>query len=1471
MSTFRRVHGMTLANNSWVENFHFERLSTDPAVLEAGRVWYNTAQKRYKISLRDSENNLVIRNFVDNKDLQDYFQGLDWRQEVRTVLSESFGSNASVIISGESGINGSVQIVAVNPGEEGNNITVELADPGLENQLPSVSVTDNTITFTQGTTSSVAASYVFDSAAENSDITITASNSGVNGNNLIISFVNSDAGESSVTMDGNEVIVTLEGSTLKPATYVYDNTNVFADIKFSAVTPGTAGNSLTITISDQADNSAYSSSVSGDDITINIPTTENVAAEVTSTGIGTNDSFTITSIISGELGNDWSLGIYGDTANQTLDVGVNLGSRLIYIMPETDGSYNPTSTVLEVYNALMALSDFTDNFTMAYTGDGSGAVHVAAGNGNYDYLSFTGGQNRFPTANELITAINNDSTVNTIITAEQELENWVDITDTIKTVGDFRTGSIDGNGNIAPAVSASYSNNPTIKIADLSLDNFLFHAHATKLRLTFTDLDGWDSSPMPGSVTYYNCFGIDNTGQGASITYDVANDQLMVDVSTHQDGSYEFDDFVLVLDELRPIEKIEFLSTYDEGTGKIDTTVTSDSFSGGAEAEIFSTANEIVDLINNDVTVSNYIHATAEGYIPASTNTLMGSEWWDHGASSYNTTTEVYTVPGGVDPFLSLDRSQAVNDPTILQECTRVRFNYTGVIRLVSYMNNNGDPMILGGDLTSYTSGEWIELDRATWPSREIYFIRIEFEVDGVGGTVSDLEFEMPSSGADGIVDTFTATNLQGGQDATSTTTAAIFRSTILATPSASALIDVNLLGTGAGIPQSGTYNLSGASEIDKVPSVIDGISMEVDDRFLIRSASNKANNGIYSVLTTPPPVNEQTFEIGTGVSKVSYTPVGANTPTVNHIDSGTPGASFSISVAGDVININLARDNGTPQTASYSFYTTGSEEVVTFSAVSMGNTYNRLEIHTGTFSDNTANNANVRYEIDGDNILFFPATDASTDAITTFQEMADAIVGSPIEGILTATIPAALQNLAIDEMAYFYFSDDAPSKIITTAWSLVQAVNSDPIASTLVVASETLGAAENFQDVTTDVLPALAPETWQEGTWDGTKYVSTNQYIQFNGEKAIDIFQPSKIRFTFDGITNMGVSLYNLYSSHTWNDTWSVATSGVTYDLTPYPDADTLPNNAYIENFEFWDDDYGSSEWNLTKIEVLITSGTAAVGSVNVAPQNYLGIERASDADSNDEVNQGIYCFVMEGTKYKGAGFVLTTRDPITLGTSELDFSQFASKSEVEAGLGLSKDGNELSVKLDGSTLQVTENGLSVVSSVTELLELADTPSVYGNPGQVLGVNPSGNSLTWVDAGTDPSTQVEIDATQAAAGLNADGTYITPSQTIISTSTTLAEADAQLATAVETLVNSLNAKTYTFTSTNPALTHVITHNLDNENLEITVWVYNTISSKYEIDTVGVEQTDTNTITINLTDSSNIKAIIKSASALVIS
>jgi hypothetical protein len=81
----------------------------------------------------------------------------------------------------------------------------------------------------------------------------------------------------------------------------------------------------------------------------------------------------------------------------------------------------------------------------------------------------------------------------------------------------------------------------------------------------------------------------------------------------------------------------------------------------------------------------------------------------------------------------------------------------------------------------------------------------------------------------------------------------------------------------------------------------------------------------------------------------------------------------------------------------------------------------------------------------------------------------------------------------------------------------------------------------------------------------------------------------------------------------------------------------------------------------------------------------------RATDFNENDEVTANAFVFVEEGTVNADNGFVLTTNNVITIGTTAIQFTQFSGAGQIVAGNGISKSGNTLNAAL------TTNGGLEI------------------------------------------------------------------------------------------------------------------------------------------------------------------------------
>lgn len=101
----------------------------------------------------------------------------------------------------------------------------------------------------------------------------------------------------------------------------------------------------------------------------------------------------------------------------------------------------------------------------------------------------------------------------------------------------------------------------------------------------------------------------------------------------------------------------------------------------------------------------------------------------------------------------------------------------------------------------------------------------------------------------------------------------------------------------------------------------------------------------------------------------------------------------------------------------------------------------------------------------------------------------------------------------------------------------------------------------------------------------------------------------------------------------------------------------------------------------------VVVSGDRVLVKDQSTASQNGIYIvdsgswTRASDANSDAKVTAGLFAFVSEGSANADSGWVLTTNDIITLGTTGLVFAQFSGAGQVTAGNGLTKNGSTIDV----------------------------------------------------------------------------------------------------------------------------------------------------------------------------------------------
>jgi hypothetical protein len=91
----------------------------------------------------------------------------------------------------------------------------------------------------------------------------------------------------------------------------------------------------------------------------------------------------------------------------------------------------------------------------------------------------------------------------------------------------------------------------------------------------------------------------------------------------------------------------------------------------------------------------------------------------------------------------------------------------------------------------------------------------------------------------------------------------------------------------------------------------------------------------------------------------------------------------------------------------------------------------------------------------------------------------------------------------------------------------------------------------------------------------------------------------------------------------------------------------------------------------------------------------------RTSDANTDNQVRSGMFVLVTAGSVNAGVGFVLSTQNPITLGTTSLTFVAFSSGSgSVTAGNGINVNGSIVSVNSANSgRIAVSSSGIDLAS----------------------------------------------------------------------------------------------------------------------------------------------------------------------------
>lgn len=141
--------------------------------------------------------------------------------------------------------------------------------------------------------------------------------------------------------------------------------------------------------------------------------------------------------------------------------------------------------------------------------------------------------------------------------------------------------------------------------------------------------------------------------------------------------------------------------------------------------------------------------------------------------------------------------------------------------------------------------------------------------------------------------------------------------------------------------------------------------------------------------------------------------------------------------------------------------------------------------------------------------------------------------------------------------------------------------------------------------------------------------------------------------------------------------------------------------------------------------------NGIYVVDSVN---SSQITVSRAADFDEDSEVTAGAFTFVAEGTSNGDNGYVVTSDDPIAVGTDPINFTQFSGAGQIAAGAGLTKSGNTIDFVAGDDSLTVNADDA--------LVNVSTTLETYSSSGVGLASVAAGSIFVGQGTSTEPSAQ---------------------------------------------------------------------------------------------------------------------------------
>ena len=138
--------------------------------------------------------------------------------------------------------------------------------------------------------------------------------------------------------------------------------------------------------------------------------------------------------------------------------------------------------------------------------------------------------------------------------------------------------------------------------------------------------------------------------------------------------------------------------------------------------------------------------------------------------------------------------------------------------------------------------------------------------------------------------------------------------------------------------------------------------------------------------------------------------------------------------------------------------------------------------------------------------------------------------------------------------------------------------------------------------------------------------------------------------------------------------------------------------------------------------------------------------LTRAVDFDQSAEIASGAFSFVLNGNDNAGGGFVLITKEPVSIGVSALEFTQFSSPGELQAGKGLIKVSNRFDVvSLDSTAIVVNDDDINLAQVTVSFADSTTRANKFISEvevdeyGRVTGIVTSANVSLASSQSNDP------------------------------------------------------------------------------------------------------------------------------------